>query len=206
MHEPGGERGGEEPPAICVSGLLGVPEAPPPPGMGQQQSLRRLIALAFEAPAAGRGEGKRGSNGVSQGAALGAAPVPSGSKSHWSALRQDRALPWRKALGTPSLPCCSGCRVPGAGRAPQRQSPGTYVPAGLRVAAGQEFAARLGLEPPPSRQLLPLHWHWRWHPAAARGSSCCNAMVRVVPAQILHPQGRRTQRYLHPSAPGRPPP
>lgn len=54
--------GPEEALAICVSGLLGVPEATHPlaaaPGHAKGSSLQLLFALVLEAPAAGRGKGE----------------------------------------------------------------------------------------------------------------------------------------------------
>jgi len=46
------------------------------PGHTKCSSLDVSFALAFEASAAGKGKGKRGSSGVSRGAALMAAPHP----------------------------------------------------------------------------------------------------------------------------------
>lgn len=172
MHEPGGERGGEEPLAICVSGLLGVPEAHPPPGMGQGQSRGTPSSPAMMSrlrlhlrPLQLGGEKERV---AAVGSFVGQLP-----HTLWRQILLV-CSPLKERAGDPiavMLPC-SGCQVPGAGQAPQCQSPRTYVPAGLWVAVGQEFAPSLGLQPTPSRQLLPLQLHLLLKVA----SRCCKRL------------------------------
>lgn len=135
MHEPGREQGGEEPLAICVNGLLGVPEVHPPPGMGQQQSqgtpsapaLMSHLLLHLRPLQLGGEKGKSGSSGVSHGAALMAAPYPLAANLAGLLFTETAAMEESWGPVAIMLPC-NGCQVPGAGQAPQCQSPWTYVP------------------------------------------------------------------------------
>lgn len=205
MHEPGGEWGGEEPLAICVSGLLGVPEAHPPPGMGQQQSRGTPSSPAMMSrlrlhlrPLQLGGEKERV---AAVGSLVGQLPhtlwqqillVWSPLKESWGPHHCHAALQWVPGpwswTGTPvpeSLDLCT-CQAVGGSGAGVCTKPGV---------AAHPFQAALTSPIAPalegSIQML------QEAPAAV-----CNAMVKVVPAQLLYPQGRRTQPYPQLSAQG----
>lgn len=182
IHEPEGERDGEEPLAICVSGLLGVTGAHPPPGMRPQQSRGTpsapdLMSCLLSPLRPQQLGGEKESVGAvwSRMGQLSWLPhtLQQQTLPVCSPPRQRPAIEERAEDPAAVMLSCSGCWVPAAGQAPQCQSPWTYVPARLWVAVEQEFAPRPGSEPTPSRQLSPLHLHLLLKADAARGSSCC---------------------------------